>query len=357
MFCPKCGTKLSDDAKFCTGCGAPVSHILPATKPGRGSKEPLMSPRPAPTPAPQQPTLQQPTLQQPTPQPAAPAPHAPQPAAASQPPAAAPPKPTAPAAPAPKKAAPAPPKPVIDVKKIIRKPPVIVALKETLDFKGAEHALETEALKTKAFSGFFSSAQPSDVRVESLTKIYEPIHLVKATYKGIFEVVKDFNLQLDPDTVKVIVDKKVHDIKPSVATGGLFGGSSAPTLKLTGSQIVNKTAQKGVYHDLNWVEKPMLENYVTGKATVAFDPKKPRSRTVILGTQARSGDHADRVMTPQIVQRPPTFKTLMEESITVETQTVYYPKYKALVANLKNNQKKYLFMSAVDKQILPSETF
>jgi hypothetical protein len=37
--------------------------------------------------------------------------------------------------------------------------------------------------------------------------------------------------------------------------------------------------------------------------------------------------------------------------------TVYYPKYKALVTNLKNNEQKYVIFSAVDKQVFSTETF
>ncbi len=324
MFCPRCGMQLHDDAKFCTNCGAAVPKIVPFTTSGQKVKEPVTGPQPAA----QKPAQAQRQVPPPKPSPKTPP--------------KAPPKPSQ--------------VPALDVKKIITKPPVILALKESMDFKAAEDALESGGLKTKAFSGFFGGPQPTDLRVESLTKIYEPIHLIRATYRGIFEVLKEFNLPLDPDTIKVIMDSKVHDIESPPSAGGFFS-SSAPTLKLTVSQIVNKVVEKSIYYDLNWAEKPVLENYIRDKPTVQFNPEKPIPRSAVLGTQAAPQDYTTRVLTPQIIQRPPVYKTLMEESITIETQTIYYPKYKALVANLKNNQRKYLIISAVDKQILPSETF
>ena len=38
MFCPKCGTKNVDGAKFCTGCGAPLGPA-PAAPVGGGGLE------------------------------------------------------------------------------------------------------------------------------------------------------------------------------------------------------------------------------------------------------------------------------------------------------------------------------
>ena len=29
MFCTNCGSKLPDDVKFCTQCGAPVTKVIP----------------------------------------------------------------------------------------------------------------------------------------------------------------------------------------------------------------------------------------------------------------------------------------------------------------------------------------
>lgn len=44
MFCTKCGSQLADDAKFCTGCGAPVEPAAPAAAP----VEPVAAPAAAP---------------------------------------------------------------------------------------------------------------------------------------------------------------------------------------------------------------------------------------------------------------------------------------------------------------------
>ncbi len=298
MYCPRCGNQLPDGAKFCTGCGAPVPKILPVTQQGRGDSQPLKAPEKK----------------------------------------------------APKQA-------TIDVKNIVKNPPKIVSLRESIDFKGAEHALEGEALKTKAFSGLFSSAEAHEVRVDALTKIYEPIHMVRATYEGTFEADKEFNLQLDPDTVKVAIDKNTYDVKPPVANGGLFSGSSAPALKLTGTETIKKKSESGVYFDMKGMEKPMLEQLVKGKDTVPFDHKKKMPRTQVLETTFNPSGVTDRVLTPQIIQRPPNSKKTVDEKITVDMMTVYYPKYKATVTHLKNNQQKVLIISAVDKQLLSNETF
>jgi hypothetical protein len=252
----------------------------------------------------------------------------------------------------------APPKPAIDVKKIVKKPPEVVSLKETVDFKAAEAALETEGLKTNAFSGFFSKAQPSEVRVDSLTKIYEPVHRVRAVYEGKFEIAKDFTLQLDPDTTKVVIDEKIYKVEPPVAQGGMFSGGLASTLKLTGVETVDKRVEKAVYYNMNGVENATIGNYVKGKETVPFDSNKAASgRAQVLGTNFDASGLTDRVLTPDIVQRPQNAKKTLSEQISVEVQTVYFPKYKALVTSLKNSQQRSLIFSAVDKQILNTENF
>lgn len=320
MFCSKCGTEIKPGFKFCPKCGSPA-QTPPAAPAPQPTSQP--APQPAAQPAPQKAGKKAGKKAAPAPQPT------PQPAA----------------------------KPAIDVKKIVKKPPEVVSLKETLDFKGAENALEAEALKVNAFAGFFSRPQPSEVRVDSLTKIYEPIHRVRALYEGKFEIAKDFTLPLDPGTVEVVIDGKSYKVEPSVAQGGIFGGGSGATLKLTGVETVDKRAEKAVYFNMNGVENTSISNYVKGD-TVAFDSKEAASgRSQVLGTNFDASDLTDRVLTPDIVQRPQNSKKTVSEQITVEVQTVYFPKYKALVTNLKNSQQRYLIFSAVDKQILSSESF
>ncbi len=243
----------------------------------------------------------------------------------------------------------------MDVKDIEKKPRKNVSLKESIDFKGAEKALE-DGLKTKAFSGIFSSADPSDVRVDSLTKLYEPVHAVRAVYEGEFRVNKEFTLQADPDTVKLKLGGKSYDVKPPESGGGLFGGSSAPVLKLTGEQIVRKRVERGAYYDMKGVAKPNLEQLIKDKPTSPFDPKKEMKRTEVLSTDFDPSGLEDKVMAPDIIQRPQSGKTVSEK-ITVETLTVYYPKYKAVVTNIKSNQKKTLVISAVNKQTMGGEKF
>jgi len=298
MYCYKCGNKIDEGFNFCAKCGTPV--------PGKVIMQP----------------------------------GTPQPAVTAQP---------APAQPAKVVA-------VIDVKDIIRKPPVVVSLRETVDFKGAEAALETEGLKAKAFSGLFGGPQASEIRVDSLVKVYEPIHMVRAVYEGTFEVMKDFNLALDMDTVKLVLDGKTYDTK-AVGTGGVFGGGAAPSIKLTGTETIKKRAEKGMYYDMNGVQKNNIEAYVKGKDSVPYDPKKEMARTQVLGTNFSAANLTDKVLTPDIIKRLQNAKTTIGERITVDIQTIYYPKYKALVTNLKNKQQKYLIFSAVDKQVFNTETF
>lgn len=305
MFCPHCGTEVKEGHKFCAHCGAKV-QMTPEKK-----KE-------------------------------APPPASPKQAASAPKPAAAP----APAV---------PPKPPIDVKNIIKNPPKTMAVEAALDFKAAEHTLVNDGLKTQAFAGLFSRPQPSEVRVDSLTLVYEPVHMVRAVYEGTFEVTKDFNLALDPDTVKVELAGKAHEVKPT-AGGGLFGGASN-TLKLTGTETIKKRNEKAVYYDMNGVRKDHIGNHVKGKKTVAFDPHKDRARTAVLGTKFDASDLTDLVLTPDIVQRMQTANKLLDERITVDVQTIYYPKYKATVTNLKSNEQRNLVFSGVDKQVLPSEHF
>ena len=254
-----------------------------------------------------------------------------------------------------KSASPAPTKPAIDVQNVIKRPPVVVSLRETVDFKGAETALDNEGLKTRAFSGMFNSAQPNEVRVDALTKVYEPVHMVRAIYEGEFEVMKEFTLQLDPGTVKLLLDGKPHDIPPAVG-GGTFGGATS-SLKLAGMENIKKRVEKGAYYDMNGVQKNNIENFIKGKDSIPFDPSKQVARTQVLATKFDASGLADKVMTPDIVQRVQNAKSTVKESITVDIQTIYYPKYKALVTNLKSQQQKYLIFSAVDKQILSTETF
>ena len=58
MFCPTCGSPISDDAKFCPVCGSAV---------GAASAAPAPAPQPAPQPVPQPQPAPQPTQIQPTP--------------------------------------------------------------------------------------------------------------------------------------------------------------------------------------------------------------------------------------------------------------------------------------------------
>jgi hypothetical protein len=293
MFCPKCGTQIPDGGKFCPSCGAAIQQQTNANAVKQA-------------PAPQQPA-----------------------------------KPPAPTN-------------TVDVKNIIKSPPKVATLDNIMDFKAAEKALE-DGLKTQAFSGLFSSVQPSEVRVDSLTMIYEPVHRVRAVYEGSFEVVKDFNLALDPDTVKVTIAGKSYDIKPT-GSGGLFGGSSS-SLKLTGTELVKKRREKAIYYDMNGVQKSNIDNYVRGKKTKTFDPSKKIPRAQILGTQFDASGLTDQVITPEIVQRQQNAKKTIGEKITVDVDTIYFPKYKALVTNLKNSQQKYVIFSAADKQTFQTETF
>jgi len=320
MFCNQCGADIKEGFKFCAKCGAPIATVQApvaaptakgkAVKGKKAAAQPVQAAPPAPVTAP------------------------------------------APVAVATPVVAPAGPKP--DVKNIVRKPLVVVSLLETLDFAAAEKELEG-GLKCKAFSGFFSSAQPSEVRVDSLVKFYEPVHMVRAAYEGTFEVMKDFNLNLDPGTVKLSLDNKVYDIK-EIASGGAFGGSSS-NLKLTGMETVNKRVDKAVCYDMNGVQKNQIEIYVKGKQTLPFNTSKQMARTTVLGTNFSAANLTDKVMTPDIVQRVNNAKRLVEEKITVDIQTIYYPKYKAQVTSLKNQQSKYLVFSAVDKQVFSTELF
>lgn len=333
MFCPKCGSEIHEGYKYCANCGANA----PKT-----TQEAAPAPKPVAAPAP------------PAPKPVEKAPEKPLAAdieKAKKEPA---PAPVAAPAPAP---APPPPKPVIDVKKIIKSPPKVLAVEGTLDFKAAEHALVSEGLKTSAFSGFFSKAAATDVRVDSLTKIYEPVHMVRAVYEGTFEVVKDFNLNLDPNTVKVELAGKVHEVKPVAQGGGLFSSGASNALKLTGTETIKKRNEKAVYYDMNGVRKDNIGQYVKGKKTSPFNPEKEESRTQVLGTHFDASHLTDLVLTPDIVQRVQNANKKLDEIITVDIQTVYYPKYKAVVTNLKNSQQRHLIFSAVDKQVLSAETF
>lgn len=319
MFCHKCGAKIDDASAFCLKCGVKTPSDVASGGKAVAKAEKKTTGKAAKTPAP----VAQP---QPAPQPVAPA----QPVAKIAPNA------------------------LADVK-TIKSPPKILSLKETIDFKGAETALENEGLKTKAFAGFFSSPLPTEVRVDLLVKIYEPIHMVRAVYEGTFEVMKDFNLSLDPGTTKLVLDGKTYDIT-EVASGGAFGGSSAP-LKLTGMETVKKRVEKAVYYDMNGVQKNNIQGFVQGKPTVSFDSGKTMPRCQVLGTNFSALGLTDKVLTPDIVQRMQNAKNTVDERITVDIQTIYYPKYKATVTSLKNNQQKYLVFSAVDKQVMGTETF
>lgn len=66
MFCPACGRQLSDDARFCPGCGSPVTPASPETTPGPPAADGPVCPEAAPTPQAPQPAQPMP---QPTPQP------------------------------------------------------------------------------------------------------------------------------------------------------------------------------------------------------------------------------------------------------------------------------------------------
>ena len=66
MFCPACGRQLSDDARFCPGCGSPVAPASPETTPGPPAAGGPVRPEAAPTPQAPQPAQPMP---QPTPQP------------------------------------------------------------------------------------------------------------------------------------------------------------------------------------------------------------------------------------------------------------------------------------------------
>jgi hypothetical protein len=333
MFCPKCGSQVPEDGKFCPKCGASMPNVddtkAELKEALKNSSPPKDAPKPADTASSHAPVQSTTTPVAAATPPAQPAPPMPQPA-------------TSAAAPA----------PVIDVKNIVKSPPRIVTL-ESMDFKAAEAALESE-LKVRAFSGVFSSAQPNEVRVDSLTMVYEPVNMVRAVYEGTFEVVKEFNLSLDPGTVSLELAGKSHEIA-EVASGGMFGGGSQ--FKITGTETVKKRIEKGLYYDMNGVQKNNLENYIKGKKIVSFDPAKQMPRTQVLGTSFDASGLADKVLTPDIVQRQQNAKKTVEERITVDTMTVYYPKYKSMVTNLKNQQQKYLIFSGVDKQVFPTETF
>jgi hypothetical protein len=108
---------------------------------------------------------------------------------------------------------------------------------------------------------------------------------------------------------------------------------------------------------MNGVQKNNIEAYTKGKKTVKLDPSKQMPRTQVLGTKFDASSLSDKVVTPEIIQRQQNAKKTMSEKITVDIMTVYYPKYKALVTNLKNNEQKYVIFSAVDKQVFSTETF
>jgi len=319
MFCYKCGAQMGDGYKFCPKCGAlthpEVTNVASATVPAKkGAKGAKAAPQPV-APVMMRPVPQQ--VMQPMPV--------------------------------------APPRPSVDVKNIIRKPPAVVSPPEMIDFKGAEDALDREGLKTRAFSGVFSSAKPEEVRVDSLVKYYEPVHVVRATYEGTFEVMKDFTLSLDSGTTKILLDGKNYDVTP-VATGGTFGGG-ASSIKLTGMETIVKRNEKASCYDMNGVQKNQIDNYVKGKVMQPFNPAKPMPRTTVLNTAFSAANLVDRVMTPDLVQRQMNAKRIVDEKVTVDIQTIYYPKYKAVLTNLKNNTQKALIFSAVDKQVLGTETF
>jgi hypothetical protein len=245
--------------------------------------------------------------------------------------------------------APAPAAKTISVSNIVRKPSVVVSLQETMDFTAAEKELDS-GLKAKAFAGFFSSPPLNEVRVDSLTKIYEPVNAVRAVYEGTFEVMKEFTLNLDPGTTKLSLEGKSYDIK-EVASGGT-------SLKLTGAETITKRVEKGVYYDMKGVQKNQLEAIIKGKPTLPFNPAKAAGpRVQVFMSSFDSSGLTDRVLTPDLVQRVNNAKKTVDEKVTVEILTVYCPKYKATVTSLKNNQQKVLIFSAVDKQVFPTETF
>lgn len=49
MFCPKCGKEISDDSRFCEGCGTPIQQAAPAPQPT--APQPAAVPVPAAAPA------------------------------------------------------------------------------------------------------------------------------------------------------------------------------------------------------------------------------------------------------------------------------------------------------------------
>lgn len=62
MFCTKCGFQLTDGAKFCSRCGAPVAQPQPAAPSQPAAQTPQAANQPAPAPAPQAPTAPPPPV-------------------------------------------------------------------------------------------------------------------------------------------------------------------------------------------------------------------------------------------------------------------------------------------------------
>lgn len=72
MFCPKCGTRTGDSARFCPKCGQSLKAPQPETGPGL-QPAPSLTPQPAPAPEPVPRPVPSPAPPAPRPSPAAPA--------------------------------------------------------------------------------------------------------------------------------------------------------------------------------------------------------------------------------------------------------------------------------------------
>lgn len=298
MYCPKCGTEVKEGYQFCPNCGA------------KAGEKPKVGEAAAPV---------------------AQAPSAPQPAKSTG--------------------------PTIDVKNIEIKGLEVVQLEETIDFKKAEKILEADGKKIEAFSGFFGKPEPSMIRVEELVMIYEPVHTMKATYEGSFEVEKNFPLTLDPGTVKFTFDEKDYKVEQPKEKKGFFSGD-AHVYQMNIVENVVKKNEKALYFNLNGIENSTIKNFVDGMKTVPFDVQSHISgRKQLLNTDFDPSGFKDRVLVVGLVNRPPMFKKMLKEKITVEPHTIYVPKYRVLCKNLKNNQTKYMFFSAADGKVFNTETF